>query len=307
MKVSVIICTYSEDMFEHFRDALESVLSQTYEDVEVVVVVDGNAPLFDRIEQHYGEIPEVHIHCNERNVGLSESRNNALEYVTGDVVALLDDDAVADEHWISELVSVYDNRDAIAVGGKMTPLWVAGKPNFLPEEFYWLVGVTHRGFAEAGDEVRNTFGSNISFRTDVIRELGGFDPDLGRQGEKNLQAEETLLCVRMRERFGHGVIYNPDARVGHKVFEYRTRKRWLIERAFWQGYSKSVMKDLVTDSGEKEESVFLKRLFGSYVPERLRSLLTSPNITKGTQLVSLIALTAAVGFGYGFGEIKSSR
>lgn len=46
----------------------------------------------------------------------------------------------------------------------------------------------------------------------------------------------------MREQYGQGVIYNPDAKVGHKVFGYRTRPTWLIERGFWQGYSKWVMQ-----------------------------------------------------------------
>ena len=206
MKVSVVICTYAADMYEHFEDCLESVRAQTYDDVEVVVVVDGNDALHERIADEYGDLPELTLHCNENNVGLSASRNNALEFVTGDVVALIDDDAVADERWVEELVSVYESRGALAVGGRMTPIWTAGKPDFLPEEFYWLVGVTHRGFAEAGEEVRNTFGSNISFRTEVLRELGGFATEVGRQGEKNLQAHETELCARMREEYGRGVV-----------------------------------------------------------------------------------------------------
>jgi len=89
----------------------------------------------------------------------------------------------------------------------MTPAWVAGKPSFLPEEFYWLIGVTHRGFADGPGEVRNTFGSNISFRADVFAELGGFDVDIGgRKGDKNLQGGETELCARMREAYGQGCV-----------------------------------------------------------------------------------------------------
>ena len=304
MKVSVVICTYSEEMYEHFEDSLESIRSQTYDDIEIIVIVDGNEPLFERIESEYGDDPDLTLHCNDENLGLSGSRNRALEYATGDVVALIDDDAVADERWIEELASVYEERDAIAAGGKMTPIWVAGKPEFLPEEFYWLVGVTHQGFAEAGEEVRNTFGSNISFRTEVLKELGGFATEVGRQGEKNLQAHETEFCARMREEYGQGVIYNPNATVGHKVFEWRTDKRWLLERAFWQGYSKRAMETLVSEESSEEESDFLKALFFEFIPGRVKSLVFGPNLPKAKQLFALFVLTGTVGLGYLYGLVK---
>jgi len=304
MKVSVVICTYSGDMYEHFQDALESVRSQTYDDIEIIVVVDGNETLYERVEAEYGDDGDLKLHCNDENLGLSGSRNNALQFVTGDIVALIDDDAVADERWVEELVSVYEERDAIAAGGKMTPIWVAGKPEFLPAEFYWLVGVTHRGFAEAGEEVRNTFGSNISFRTEVLRELDGFASEVGRQGEKNLQAHETEFCARMREAYGRGVVYNPDAEVGHKVFEWRTEKRWLVERAFWQGYSKRAMETLVSEDSSEEESEFLGKLLSEFVPSRLKSLATGPTVTEAKQLVALFVLTGLVGIGYLYGLVK---
>jgi len=304
MKVSVVICTYTEEMYEHFEDALESVRGQTYDDIEIVVVVDGNESLYERIQDDYGDDEDLVLHCNEDNVGLSASRNNALELVTGDVVALIDDDAVADERWVEELVSVYESTDAIAAGGKMTPIWVAGKPEFLPEEFYWLVGVTHRGFAEPGEEVRNTFGSNISFKTEVMKELGGFESQVGRQGEKNLQAHETEFCARMREEYGRGVVYNPDAKVGHKVFEWRTDKQWLLERSFWQGYSKRAMETLVSEESSEEESDFLKQLVFEFVPSRLKGLLTDPSVPKAKQFVTLFVLTATVGVGYLYGLLK---
>jgi len=304
MKVSVVICTYSEDMYEHFQESLESVRTQTYDDIEVVVVVDGNESLYDQIEADYGDLDDVEIYCNDENLGLSGSRTRAIEFVTGDVVALIDDDAVADERWIEELVSVYESTDAIAAGGKITPLWVAGKPQFLPEEFYWLVGVTHRGFAEPGEEVRNTNGSNISFRTWVLRELGGFETDVGRQGENNLQAHETEFCSRMREEYGRGGIYNPDAKVGHKVFDYRVDKKWLLDRAFWQGYSKRAMEQIVSEDATREESAFLKQLLFTFVPSRIKSLVFSPSVPKLLQLVSLFVLTGTVGIGYLYGILR---
>ena len=304
MKVSVVIATYSEDVYHDFREAVESLRSQTYDNIELILVVDGNDELCERVHDDYEETDDLLIHCNEENVGLSESRNNALDYATGDVVALIDDDAVADERWVEELVSVYESRDAIAAGGKMTPRWVAGKPDFLPEEFFWLVGVTHKGFAEPGDEVRNTFGSNISFKREILEELGGFESKVGRQGDLNLQAHETEFCARMRDEYGRGVIYNPDAVVEHKVFEYRTELFWLLERCFMQGLSKRVMEKLVPNSSG-EEADFLSKLVFEFVPGRLKELVTSPSLPKLKQLVTLIGFTGVVGVGYLYGLVKA--
>ena len=300
MRVSVVICTYAMDIYDDFAECVESVRNQTHDGVEIVIVVDGTADVYERVQADYGDDEDIVTHCNAENVGLLESRNTGVELATGDVVAFIDDDAVADEAWIERLMAAYDEQDAIAAGGRMTPQWVAGEPAYLPEEFYWLVGVTHRGFADGPGEVRNTFGSNIYFRRDVFRELGGFDSQIGgRQGDKNLQGGETELCARMREEYGHGVYYVPEATVAHKVFEYRTEFFWLVERAFWQGYSKRVMERLVPGSDD-DETDFLKQLLAEFIPGRCTGLLRSPSVDGAVELLSVFLFTATVGAGYSY-------
>ena len=304
MEVSVVVCTYSEDIYDHFREAVDSVLGQTYGNIELVLVSDGNETVYQRMLDDYGHRGDTIVSRTEENVGISAARNHGIEQATGDVVAQIDDDAIADPEWIEELVSVYESTDAIAVGGKMTPEWVAGKPRFLPEEFYWLIGVTHRGFAEPGEEVRNTFGSNISFRREVITELGGFDPNVGRKGDAEIQAHESELCTRLRQEFGRGVVYNPDAKVAHKVFDYRTEPLWLIKRAFWQGYSKRALETLLPDASRQEESAFLSFLLFDSLPLRVRRFVSAPSMTPLAQFIWLVLLTGLVGLGYVYGIIK---
>jgi glycosyltransferase involved in cell wall biosynthesis len=301
VKVSVVICSHTVERLDDLRDAFDSLLSQTYDEVEVVFVSDGSDELYRRVRGEYGDRDNFVTVVNDENVGLSASRNHGVEASSGDVVAFMDDDAVADERWIETLIETYEEHDAVAAGGRMTPIWVDGEPSHLPEEFYWLVGVTHRGFAGGEDEVqevRNTFGSNISFRRDVFEELGGFDPSIGREGDAHLQAEEPELCARMTREYGRGVVYNPEARVGHKVFEYRTRTRWLLSRAFWQGYSKRAMEKLVPDVGIGEEEEYLSMLLFESTPRRLRRLVTKPSFAGLKQILMLYVLTACVGLGY---------
>jgi len=302
MKVSVVLCTYTPDDYEHFTDAMASLRAQTHEDLEIVVVVDGHDELCDRVHGEYGNVPAVTITCNEENVGLLESRNRGAEAASGDVVAFIDDDAIADERWVEKLVAAYEDRDVPAAGGKMVPEWVAGRPAFLPEEFYFLIGVTHRGFADGAGEVRNTNGSNISFRREAFLDLDGFNTEIGgRQGDANLQGGETELCARLREEYGQGVWYVPDAEVAHKVFEYRTDPKWLADRAFWQGYSKRGMEVLAPDTASDEEWSFLGRLLFEFVPDRLRGLVVGPSVERAKQFVALVVLTGLVGVGYCYG------
>lgn len=304
MKVSVVLCVYSMERYDDFREAADSVLAQTYDDIELVVVVDGTEAVYERALEEYGERDRVTIHCNDENVGLLESRNTGAELASGEVVAFIDDDAVADARWIEELVRGYEEQDAIAVGGKMVPRWVAGKPDFLPEEFYWLVGVTHRGFAEGAGYVRNTNGSNISFRRDVFLDLGGFDTDIGgRKGDKNLQGGETELCARLANEYDEQVWYNPDAEVAHKVFEYRTDPKWLLDRAFWQGYSKRAMETLVSDSSD-EETEFLGELLFQYFPDHVKRAGADRSSSEAIKAVTLLLFTATVGFGYCYGVVR---
>ena len=306
MLVSVVLCAYDPEMYGHVREAAESVLAQQYDDVELVLVVDGTDELYDQLIDEYGADENVVVHLNDENRGLLESRNTGAELAGGEVVAFIDADAVADERWVTELVETYEQTEAIAAGGKMVPEWIAGAPEFLPEEFYWLVGVTHRGFADGPGEVRNTFGSNISFRREVFLELGGFDPGIGgRKGDANLQGGETELCVRMRAEYGQRVMYNPDAEVAHKVFAYRTELPWLLDRAFWQGYSKRAMETLLPDESEgAEESRFLGQLLTRFIPNRVKGLFARPSVAAVEQLVMLLVLTGTVGAGYAYGMTR---
>jgi glycosyltransferase involved in cell wall biosynthesis len=299
--VSIILCTHRSERYEDFVEAVNSLLSQSYDNLEIVVVVDGNRELYDRILKsgiEEADKVEVRVILNEENLGLSESRNRGMKEAKGDIIAFFDDDAVADEDWMRELVRLYEEKDAIAAGGKLLPKWVSKKPKFLPEEYYWMVGATHRGFPEEVTEVRNTFGSNISFKADVLRELEGFRSEMGVKGKGLLQGEETELCERVREKFGRGVVYNPDAIVYHKVFPERLRMQFLLRRAFWQGYSKRVMKELGYSISEEEK--FVKSLFGGIV-ERVKA----KSLVAFGQLIFLLVFTSVVGLGYVFKALSS--
>jgi glucosyl-dolichyl phosphate glucuronosyltransferase len=306
MKVSVVICTYAMERYDVFSACVDSVLAQTYDPLEVVLVVDGNDAVFERACASYGDREGVVIRCNDANRGISYSRTRGAEIATGDIVAFIDDDGVAEPDWIEELARVYEETDAIAVGGHARPDWVAEKPDFFPAEFYWLVGCDERGMGEHMDELRNTYGSNISFRRNVFLAVGGYDENTGRKGDRHIQAHEAPVCIRMADKYGKGVIYNTDAVVNHKLFEYRGDFRWLVFRSFWQGYSKRIM-DLLLPKAAGDKNEYLKRLMFEFVPARVRDLVREPSSAKVKQLGAIFVFTAAVGFGYCYGLLQSDE
>ncbi|WP_200531425.1 glucosyl-dolichyl phosphate glucuronosyltransferase [Halorubrum sp. LN27] len=300
MKVSVVVCTYTLDRYDDFSEAVESLLRQTYDPIEIILVSDGNEAVADRMSEEFGHFDSVCVHCTEENRGISYSRTRGAELATGELVAFLDDDAIATHDWIETLVQTYESTDAYAVGGRLDPQWLAGEPSFLPEEFYWLIGCTERGFADHLEEVRNTYGSNIAFNREVFLDVGGYDEETGRKGDSHVQAHEAPACIRMQQQYGRGVVYNDEAIVYHKIFEYRTQFRWLLGRAFWQGYSKRVM-NLRHPEDEGNEGAYLRALATEYVPQRVYRLFKSPSRAKLAQLVSIFVFTAVVGFGFLYG------
>lgn len=300
MNISVVVCTYTMDRYDDFAEAVESALRQTHDRIEVVLVSDGNEEVADRMSDDFGHFDSVRVHCTDENRGISYARTRGAELATGELVAFLDDDAIATDDWIETLVETYESTDAYAVGGRLDPQWLAGQPSFLAEEFYWLIGCTERGFADHLEEVRNTYGSNIVFNREVFLDIGGYDEETGRKGDSHVQAHEAPACIRMREQYGRGVVYNDEAVVYHKIFEYRTDFRWLVGRAFWQGYSKRVM-NLRHPEDEGNEGEYLRTLATKYVPQRIRNLAGKPTIPELAQLVAIFVFTAAVGFGYLYG------
>jgi len=297
MDVSVVICTYSMERYDVFSECVESVVAQTYDPLEVVIVVDGNPEVFDRVQSDFGHYDNVVLHDNDENQGISYSRTKGTELASGEVVAFIDDDATANPDWIQRLIDVYESTDAIAVGGDVRPDWQTEKPDFFPAEFYWLVGCVEPGFADDGEEVRNTYGSNISYRREAFLAVGGYDPNTGRKGDKHLQAHEAPVGIRLRKEFGKGMVFTEDAVVDHKLFDYRGDFRWLVARSFWQGYSKRVM-DLLYPNAEDNKRSYLKQLFTYFVPKRVTNLLQSPSAVRLQQLVTIFVFTGAVGLGY---------
>lgn len=92
MLVSVIVTTYNRSAL--LARAVDSVLAQTHEELEIVVVDDGSSDdTADVVAERFGGEPRV-VYVQQANGGLSSARNRGLAVAKGDVIAFLDDDDV---------------------------------------------------------------------------------------------------------------------------------------------------------------------------------------------------------------------
>ena len=90
-KVSVIVPVYNVE--QYVRRCLESLVNQTLEDIEIIVVNDGSQDGSKYILQEYKEkYSNKIVYLEKINGGLSDARNYGIKYATGDYIAFLDSD-----------------------------------------------------------------------------------------------------------------------------------------------------------------------------------------------------------------------
>ena len=232
---SVVLSAHDEARLGSLRRAVESLRAQDLQPREVIVVVDNNEPLFRKVEK---ELDADLIIQNTQAPGLGGARNSGLAAASAPIVAFMDDDAVAPPSWLSRLADGYAQSDVAGVGGSIEPLWPTTRPRWFPPEFDWVLGCTFVGMPETVSEVRNLIGCNMSFRKELIEELGGFRLGYG--------CDETELSIRLHRRWPERkLLYLPEAHVFHQIAPTRLRLRRFLARCYFEGGSKAVVSHLV--------------------------------------------------------------
>jgi glycosyltransferase involved in cell wall biosynthesis len=269
----VIICAYTLDRWDDLVRAVESVRAQTRPAVETIVVIDGNEQLEARARTRFTR--EL-ILANAHQQGLSGGRRTGADRARGDVLAFMDDDAIADADWLEQLASAYDDPLTLGVGGLIEPRWVNAPPRWFPPEFNWVVGCTYAGMPVRRGRVRNPIGANMSVRASVLERTGAFDPRLGRspgEGPVYGAAEETEFCIRASQVHpGHHWIYEPGARVRHTVPPERATWKYFVRRCVVEGTSKAQLAEFAgTSEGLSSERHYTRSVLPRAVARDLRA------------------------------------
>jgi glycosyltransferase involved in cell wall biosynthesis len=299
--VSVVVCAYTLDRWDDLAAAVESLSRQTRAPGEIIAVIDHNAQLFERARAAW---PSVIVLENAEARGLSGARNTGIAAATGDIIAFLDDDAVADPDWVERMLAAYRETGASGVGGAIRPLWAAGRPAWFPEEFDWVVGCTYKGMPATRARVRNLIGANMSFRRELLDAAGNFQTGMGRIGTRPLGCEETELCIRGSQRAKDvSYLYDPAVGVRHHVPRGRGTWRYFVSRCYNEGLSKAHVAALVgAEAGLASERSYTLGTLPLGVLRGLRDMLTGDirGLQRAAAIVAGLAVTTA---GYARGKL----
>lgn len=225
--VSVVVVTFNRgNVIDACLDSLER---QAYpgDRYEVIVVDDCSTDDTAQIARaHQG----VKVIRHEVNRGIPSARNTGLAAAKGEIVAYIDDDAVADAHWLEYLVRPFEDPKVTASGGQTfaykteyiaerylaaggygnpAPLAFGGSKNPLRRFWVYLKSMfVPVSIATKSTEVQAVYGLNCAFRTATLRNVGGFDEQL-------LADEDSEISTRLRNSGAH-IIFTPDAIIHHR-------------------------------------------------------------------------------------------
>ena len=250
--VSVIVAAFADDRWDDTIRAIQSVGNQTLPVAEIILVIDHNPGLFSRAAE---ALPGARVVENEHPRGASGARNTGVHASSSELVAFLDDDAVASPSWLANSVPHFAQPDVVGVGGKITPVWETSPPRWFPDELLWVVGASYRGMPRKAAPVRNVWAGNMVVRRAAFDKADGFRVDFGKKGDReDFQAEDTDFCLRAARAWPAGAwIYEPQAQAAHKVPVRRSTWRFLITRCYHEGRNKVLLADLVGPEGMSRE------------------------------------------------------
>lgn len=238
LSISVVISTHTEARWGFVQEAVESIRRQTHPAIETIVVIDHNPSLLQRVRASMTDVIAIE---NTEAKGASGSKNSGARAASGAIIAFLDDDAVAEPEWLAELAGGFTSPHVLGVGGLTLPRWAGEKPGWFPEEFYWVLGCTHKGAPETTAPVRNLIACNMAVRREIFSD-DAFRTDMGPQGRHALGCEETEFCIRVSQRRRGGIwLHKPSARVYHQVPVSRATWWYLLRRCGGEGRSKALV------------------------------------------------------------------
>jgi GT2 family glycosyltransferase len=225
--ISVIIVTYNSASC--LRPTLAAVLNQDYPDFEVILVDNQSADDSLTIAREYVS-RGLKIIPNPTNRGFAGGNNDGVRASRGELVFLLNPDAVLDPGGLRVIAAAFAQRSDLGIlGAKLmdadgeTILHCGGRIGLPAHCSLYGVGEKDRGQWDEVREVEFVIGAAFALCRALWDRLGGFDEDFSP-----VYYEDTDLCVRCR-RLGLKVLYWPLLRLIHQgnvSCEYKSPAFW---------------------------------------------------------------------------------
>jgi len=168
--VSVLLTTYNREVF--LAAAIESVLCQTYQDFELIIVDDCSSDGTVEIARAYERLDRrIRVVVNERNLGDYRNRNRAAGLACGSLLKYHDSDDLMYPHCLAVMVPMLRSEPRAGFGLSSGSRWSGGPcPMLLTPRMAYQREFFGEGLFFCGP-------AGALFRTEVFRELGGFPED----------------------------------------------------------------------------------------------------------------------------------
>ena len=240
-KISVIMAVYNEE--KYIREAIESILNQTFKDFEFIIVDDGSTDRTLEILKKYAKKDSrIKILRNEKNLGLTKSLNKALKVAKGEYIARIDAGDLCDPKRLEKQANFLDkNSDVYIVG--CYHHWINEKGKI----------INSYKFPTSPEKIRNHifgFGSIaahpcLMIRKKLFDDLGFYDESFSTSMEYELYMRtisngfkisnipEFLVSVMRREK---GISISKNKRIFQNMYRIRLRylrKMFSIKNLFY--------------------------------------------------------------------------
>jgi len=243
-EVSVVILNYKAA--ELTIAAIESVLGQKGVAAEVIVVDNGSADgSVEKLKSRFGD--KIKLIENDSNLGFSPANNQAFKAASGNWVALMNNDAVADPCWLEFLLQKTTTAKKVGVAvPKILNYFDREKLDGVGVGF-WLDGISRarrRGEMDSARLIRETpriaSGCACLLNKKMLDELGGFDPSYFAYSEDSDLGIRALLagweCVyEHRAIVYHRYSGTSGAKSGYsplKLFYVERNRTWILFRYY---------------------------------------------------------------------------
>ena len=153
--ISVIMPVYNGERF--LRQAIDSILRQTFSDFELIIINDGSTDTTEEIIQSYDD-SRIRYVKNEHNLKLIKTLNKGLTLATGKYISRMDADDIADKHLFESQLKAFKNDDTIGI-----------------------VNICTYDLAESGDKYRKS-SKPIIFHSSILKYVISFENQITHPG-----------------------------------------------------------------------------------------------------------------------------
>lgn len=230
-KLTVVICTYNRS--ELISETIPTLFNQDVpQDSYNVIIVNNNSDddtskLLDGFLKQFVNVAII----DEKNQGLSYSKNAGMNATKTKWIVYLDDDAKVPTDFISKALNIIEKSDYICFGGVYLPWYKYGKPKWYLDTYasnkdkLLKLGTLEEDFIAGGI---------MAIRKDILLQQGGFATNIGMSGTSIAYGEETQLQIQLRYK-GYNIGYDPHWIIHHLVGKYKLSPSWFLKSGFASG------------------------------------------------------------------------